>query len=121
MRRYLWIALAVIIAFIIFSPHTPPSKQVRELEELSVVSKPTPTSKLKKDVDKTFVECLSEKSKNGAYSSFDGGQSAIRLLDDCNVQWKEWHSRCMADGTSDPDCTLRSGLLSQAAIKLTEK
>ena len=39
-----------------------------------------------RDTDKAFADCLLAKSKDGDYSSFDGGKSAVRLLGACPTE-----------------------------------
>jgi len=70
---------------------------------------------------KAFTECLVSKAKNGQYSSFDGGKSATRLLGECPDQWKECVDACVASGDTDGNCTLKSGILAQSALKLLNK
>jgi hypothetical protein len=70
---------------------------------------------------KAFTDCIISKAKNGEYSSLDGGKSATRLLGECPDQWKEYVDACMRSGDTDGDCTLKSGILAQAALKLLNK
>jgi len=39
---------------------------------------------------------------------------------DCDEQWKPWQHKCMADGETDGDCSVKAAILAQGAIILTE-
>jgi hypothetical protein len=71
--------------------------------------------------DQDFTDCLLSKAKEGQYSSFDGGKSAMRLLGECPKQWKAYVDACMSMEDAEGDCTLKSGLLAQSALKLLNK
>jgi uncharacterized protein len=73
------------------------------------------------NVNKDFTDCLLAKAKDGQFSSFDGGKSAMRLLGECPDQWKAYVDACMRSGDTDGNCTLRSGALAQVALKLLGK
>jgi hypothetical protein len=74
------------------------------------------------NVDKEYAECLTEKVKVGDYSSFDGGASALLLMNQCEPQWRLYSNECVNTGEgSDGECTLKAGILAQAAIKIQNK
>jgi hypothetical protein len=70
---------------------------------------------------KAFTDCLISKAQNSQYSSFDGGKSAMQLLGDCPDQWKEYVDACMRSGDTDGNCTVKSAVIAQAALKLFNK
>ncbi|MGB6686834.1 MAG: PH domain-containing protein [Terracidiphilus sp.] len=70
---------------------------------------------------KALTDCLVSSAQNGQYSSFDGGKSATKLLADCPDQWKEYIDACMRSGDADGNCTLKSAILAQTALKLLNK
>ena len=71
-----------------------------------------------KSLDEAYGDCLLKHGQTGGYISADGGKSAIRLLAQCRPEWNKWVADCIRNGGEDGDCTFRSGLLAQAALKL---
>ena len=61
------------------------------------------------------------KAKTGSYTSDDGGKSAMRLMVECDAQWTPWQNKCMADGETDGDCSVKAAAPAQSAIKLAGK
>ena len=43
----------------------------------------------------------------------------MELMVDCDEQWKPWQDKCMADGETDGDCSVKAAILAQGAIILT--
>ncbi len=80
---------------------------------------------LAKDVDEKttapFATCLAKEAREGAYNSMDGGKSAIRLMAACGTEWENYINACIATGVADGQCTLMSGILAQAALKMLGK
>lgn len=72
-------------------------------------------------VEKKFADCLLSKARGPQYTSFDGGKSAIQLLGQCPSEWNAYVDACIATGDTDGNCTLKSGVLAQAALKLLNK
>jgi hypothetical protein len=71
-----------------------------------------------KILDKRFVECLLPKAQSGEYSSFDGGKSARRLLEEgCGTEYLAYTDRCIASGYSEDNCVTRAAIIAQSAIK----
>lgn len=70
-------------------------------------------------------DCLAL-AKNGSYSSFDGGLSALRLLGDCKVGWDAFDRACksapqqLADELGDT-CGVQAAVLAQVAIQVVGK
>ena len=71
-----------------------------------------------KSLDQAYGQCLLEHGQTGSYISADGGKSALRLMSQCQTDWNKWVTDCIHNGGEDGDCTYRSGLLAQAALKL---
>jgi hypothetical protein len=76
-------------------------------------------------VTTAFTECLLSQGRNGSYTSFDGGMSAIRLMGvACKAQWDAWQDECIAQGGTDGGpggCTMQAGIMAQAALKMLGK
>jgi hypothetical protein len=72
-----------------------------------------------------FQDCLLSQGRDGAYTSLDGGKSAIRLMGiACRSQWDTWQKECIANGGTDAGpngCTVQAGILAQVALKLLGK
>jgi hypothetical protein len=68
-----------------------------------------------------FVDCLLAQAQNGSYTSFDGGKSALQLIGRYKAQWNAFEDGCIAAGDTDSNCTLKSGLLAQSALKQVGK
>jgi len=68
------------------------------------------------DINKDFTDCMLSKAKDGQYSSFDCGKSAMRLLVDCPNQWDVYVEACVKSGDTEGRCTLKSGVLAQTAL-----
>ncbi len=77
--------------------------------------------RIDKNITKAFGDCMISEAKNGQYSSFDGGESALRLMGQCEDQWKAYVDACVQSGNTDGNCTLQSGILAQAVLKLLNK
>ncbi|MDR3499932.1 MAG: hypothetical protein P4L72_11990 [Parvibaculum sp.] len=73
------------------------------------------------NVNKALSKCLLSRAKKGLYTSSDGGKSALRLLGECDHEWTRYVDACTQSGDTDGNCTLKSGLLAQAALKLVGK
>ena len=71
--------------------------------------------------DKAFTDCMLSKAKLGSYSSADGGRSSVRLLGECPTEWNAYVDACVGSGDTEGNCTLKSGVLAQAALKLLGK
>ncbi len=70
---------------------------------------------------KAFTDCLLSEVLNGAYTSLDGGESALRLIGKCKSEWNAWEDACMAGGGTDSSCTVAAGVLDQSTLKLLNK
>lgn len=95
--------------------------QQQNAEETAPSAAQPETPQKPDDESKAFTDCLLSKAQNSQYSSFDGGKSAMQLLGDCPDQWKDYVDACMRSGNTDGDCTLKSGILAQAALKSLNK
>jgi hypothetical protein len=79
------------------------------------VSSPQPNTE---SLNRQLVQCILPKAQYSQYSSFDGGRSAEKLLDeDCPNESFAWEEKCEADGQSSKDCFLKQMILAQAALK----
>ena len=72
-------------------------------------------------VTKAFGDCLLREGQSGSYVSTDGGHSALLLVGQCRAQWEVWVNECVANGGTDSDCTVKSMILSQGALKILGK
>lgn len=61
--------------------------------------------------------CIQSKSKQGSYSSRDGGRSALSLMEFCDVETWAWAEQCRASEGSSDTCTLKLTNLIQAILK----
>lgn len=71
-----------------------------------------------KPMDEAYSKCLLTNGQVGTYTSDDGGKSAIRLISQCHTEWDNWVANCTRNGGKDGDCTFRSAVLAQSALKL---
>ena len=74
---------------------------------------------------KAFADCLLLQGRDGAYTSFDGGKSAIRLMGEaCKAEWNAWEDQCIANGGADGGfngCTAQALIQAQLALKMLGK
>lgn len=127
--NWAWILFGIIVIIMIFGQknedglnHEVTNQPAKNKDALASSNKKLKNSATTStEVNRQYVNCLSEKAKSGTYISNDGGKSAIRLVGACEAEWHEWSDRCIADGGTDGDCALKAGLLAQAALKLSGK
>lgn len=77
------------------------------------------TTRLAEDV--ALSSCMMEHAKRGAYSSFDGGQSALSLAKVCYPAVRGWIEACVTRGEPEDSCNGKVLILSQAALKMVGK
>lgn len=64
--------------------------------------------------------CIIPKIQYGHYSSYDGGKSALKLMqEDCLIQSADYIDACERDKIEG--CTLQAGILIQSALKMLNK
>jgi hypothetical protein len=67
-------------------------------------------------------QCLLPKIQYGQYSSYDGGKSALNLLEDgCVNESSRWIEACVASGNTRENCNEKAVILAQASIKMMGK
>ena len=116
------VAVGLIMCFYnLARPHTPDS--VID----SVLAKSTPPPGLldpKTNVqgyDRAFVDCAVMEAKNGQYSSHDGGDSAVKLMNDkCSSEFSIWTKLCQNAGNTEKICNAWVLVAAQMAIKQFE-
>lgn len=127
--NWAWILFGIIVFIMIFGKKNEDGLN-REVANQPTINtdtldgsnkKLTNSKKTSTEINKQYVNCLSEKAKSGSYISNDGGKSAIRLVGACEAEWHAWSDRCIADGGTDGDCTLKAALLAQTALRLSGK
>lgn len=112
--------LAVLIfgAVYMCSPdHPTVSSEAAQMERIS----PAQEALIKANPDKAFSECLLREGKRPEFTSSDGGQSAMLLMDRCRKEWDAFADSCQRNGGTDSDCTAKSVAISQMALKLLGK
>lgn len=65
--------------------------------------------------------CLLERADRGAYSSFDGGRSAVEMLKLCQSHVSRWVDSCVASGQPRSGCLNKALIAGQAALKMAGK
>lgn len=71
-------------------------------------------------VDHDFSSCLWKEAKDGSFSSFDGGISAVKMVERCETSYVRWVDSCRARSTTN-DCVTKAAVLAQAALKINGK
>jgi hypothetical protein len=104
-------------------PEVPQELETQQVDAATQATKQAPTAGAVpvSPQAKAFTDCISSRATSGQYSSLDGGKSAMRLLGDCPDQWKKYLDACIRSGDTDGNCTLKTAILAQAALKLLNK
>ena len=68
-------------------------------------------------VNRRLAECILPEVQYGHYSSYDGGQSLIDLLQECPLETAAFGNQCEASGHSIEECTDRLASYMHAAIR----
>jgi len=64
-----------------------------------------------------LAECILPKAQYGRYSSYDGGQSVINLMEACPFESGAFSNQCEASGHSSKECSDRLAVMLQGAIR----
>jgi hypothetical protein len=71
--------------------------------------------------NRELTACLLREAELGAYSSLDGGRSALSLLKTCQLPVLKWLDSCAAGGETADQCAQKTLILGQAALKMLGK
>jgi len=122
-----WLRVAgVIVLFLAAGETLPPTKDTTptiapSTETATQPSAPAPPVVAPANVEsgalKAFSECLQSNAKDGQYSSFDGGKSALLLLAACYDPWKAYVDACVKSGSTGEKCDLASTAIAQVTLK----
>jgi hypothetical protein len=88
-----------------------------EIESSSYQSPAQPGQTLPDNIVRTYANCLLGEAKNGDYSSFDGGKSALRLMAQCLKEWEAYENACHQSGRLDFQCNAASAAMAQVTLK----
>jgi hypothetical protein len=69
------------------------------------------------NIIRAYGSCLLAEARNGDYSSFDGGKSALRLMAQCFKEWEAYENACHQSGSQDFQCNAASAAMAQVTLK----
>lgn len=79
-------------------------------------------SKPAKDVNRALTQCAMPAAQYGQYSSYDGGKSALKLVQDkCQQEFLDWRADCESQGDSKDSCGMKGLIAVQVVLKMFGK
>ena len=118
MKRLLWVALIVVVVVWVTGVFDGEPRKTEESSEHRV-EKTKPVN-----VTHALAQCVDRSARQGEYSSYDGGKSAVHLLEDaCGDELVAWIDDCKTHPpVNDEESCLRiAAIAAQASLKTYNK
>jgi hypothetical protein len=122
--KLFWAAIAVCLVMCFYNlakPHTPDSVIDSVLAKSTLPPGLLNPKTNVHDTDRAFVDCAVRETKNGHYSSHDGGDAASKLMTDkCLSEFWAWTKVCQNAGNTEEVCNTWVAVAAQESIKQFE-
>jgi hypothetical protein len=115
-----WIWFFVIATGAVFFLRQAEYRSPQDQEATAATSLPSQPPKSFDDANREMSECIMPEAQYGRYSSFDGGESAEKILEQkCRTQHLAFLAACKGNGDSEKEktCAMTALIAAQMAIK----
>jgi hypothetical protein len=115
-----WIWFLVIAAGAVFILRLAEHRSPPDQEATAATSLPSAPPKTFDEANRELSECIMPEAQYGRYSSFDGGKSAEKLIEEkCTTQYLAFLETCKGSGDTEKEktCSRTALIAAQMAIK----